>query len=94
MSHRAHGIRVRESTGFTRRRDAETYRDKLRQKVIDREIHGAGYGLTFADCVVIYLEKGGEKRFMSPILERFGRERVRDITADKVSAFALSATAT
>jgi hypothetical protein len=86
---RKDGERVRASTGFTRLRDAETYRDKLRQEIIDREIHGPGFSLTFADCCLIYLEKGGEKRFMSPILEHFGMMRVRDITADKVTAFAL-----
>ncbi|MBY0558839.1 tyrosine-type recombinase/integrase, partial [Hyphomicrobium sp.] len=86
---RAQGVRVRESTGFTRRRDAETYRDKLRQEVIEREIHGSGYSLTFAECCLIYLEKGGEKRFMSTILEHFGPMRIRDITADKVTTFAL-----
>jgi integrase len=86
---REKGIRVRESTGTSRLRDAETYRDKLRQEVVEREIHGAGYSLTFADCVVIYLEKGGEKRFMRPILERFGQTRVKDLNAGVVSAFAL-----
>jgi len=86
---RTQGVRVRESAGTTSRRDAETYRDKLRQEVVEREIHGPAFGLTFAECVLVYLEKGGEKRFMSPILERFGEMRLRDITADKVTAFAL-----
>ena len=45
--------------------------------------------MTFAGCVVIYLEKGGEARFIGPILEKFGETRIADLTADKVSAFAL-----
>lgn len=68
------GIRVRESTG---------------KEIVERELHGAGFNLTFAECVEIYLEKGGEKRFMSSILERFGSTRIKDLTADKVTAFAL-----
>lgn len=83
------GVRVRESTGTSRLRDAEAYRDKKRQEVIDQEIYGPGYSLTFADCVLLYLEKGGEKRFIRPILEKFGETRIQDLTADKVSAFRL-----
>jgi len=86
---RAQGVRVRQSTGTARLRDAETYRDKIRQEVIEQETHGPGFSLTFAEAVLIYLEKGGEKRFMAPILEHFGMMRVRDITADKVTTFAL-----
>ncbi len=86
---RKEGVRIRESTGTAKLRDAETYRDKVRQEVIERELYGAAHSVTFADCVVIYLEKGGEKRFMKPILEEFGLMRLKDITADKVSAFAL-----
>lgn len=86
---RARGVRVRESSGTRNRRDAETYRDKLRAEVVAREIHGPGHSLTFAGCVVIYLEKGGEARFIGPILEKFGETRISDLTADKVSAFAL-----
>lgn len=86
---RKEGVRVRQSTGTARLRDAETYRDKLRQEVVDREIHGPGHALTFAGCVIIYLEKGGERRFMKPILEKFGATRIKDLTADKVSAFAI-----
>lgn len=86
---RTEGVRVRQSTGFTRLRDAEVFRDGLRREILEREINGPGHGLTFAECVLIYLEKGGEKRFMRPILERFGKSRVRDITAEQVSAFAL-----
>lgn len=83
------GIRVRESTGHARLRDAESYRDKLREETIERALYGAAATATFSTAVMIYLEKGGEKRFLKPIHDRFGHERLKDITADKVSAFAL-----
>ena len=86
---REKGIRVRESTGTSRLKDAEAYRDKLRKEVTERELHGPAFNLTFADCALIYLEKGGEKRFMKPIFAEFGHQRIRDITAEAVSAFAL-----
>lgn len=86
---REKGVRVRESTGTARLKDAEAYRDNLRKELVDRETLGPAYTLTFADCVVIYLEKGGERRYMKPILERFGALRLRDITANHVSDFAI-----
>jgi len=83
------GVRVRESTGTARLKDAEIYRDKLRKEIVERALHGPVFNLTFADCALIYLEKGGEKRFMKPIFEAFGDNRVRDITPEAVSSFAL-----
>jgi integrase len=83
------GIRVRESTGLTRLKDAEDYRDRKRREVIEAATMGAGWTATFASAVILYLEKGGEKRFLSPLLERFGNLKLRELTADKVSAYAL-----
>lgn len=85
---RKKGVRVRQSSGTPRLRDAEAYRDKIRQEVIDQEMHGPGYSITFADCCALYLEKGGERRFIKPIFEKFEHTRIKDLTADKVSAFA------
>jgi len=84
----AKGVRVRESAGTARLRDAEVYRDRLRQEVIDRATLGAAHDLTVADCAILYIEKGGEKRFLRPIIERFGDVRVRNLEAGAVSAFA------
>lgn len=86
---RKNGVRVRESTGTGRLRDAEAYRDKLRQETIDKETLGPACALTFAGCVIIYLEKGGEKRFIKPILKRFGTTRIMDLNASDVSNFAI-----
>lgn len=83
------GIRVRESTGHARLRDAEDYRDKLRKEKLEQAVNGPAATATFATAVIMYLEKGGEKRFLKPLLDRFGPMRLRDITADKVSALAL-----
>lgn len=62
---------------------------RLEREILDRETLGTAHTLTFADCCLVYLEKGGEKRFLRPILERFGNTRVKDIRADDVSRFAL-----
>lgn len=86
---RTRGVRVRSSTGTARLDEAKIFRDRLRKEVIDRETLGASHTITFAECVVIYIEKGGEKRFMRPILDRFGETRVKDMRADDVSRFAI-----
>jgi integrase len=83
------GKRVRESTGHARLADAEVYRDNLRKETLEKIHNGPAATATFATAVILYLEKGGEKRFLKPILERFGKLRLKEITADKVSAFAL-----
>jgi integrase len=83
------GKRIRESTGHARLSDAEAYRDKLRKEILEQIHNGPAATATFAKAVIIYLEKGGEKRFLKPILQKFGELRLREITADKVSAFAL-----
>jgi integrase len=83
------GIRVRESTGHARLRDAEDYRDKLRKEVLERAVNGPAATATFSTAVIMYVEKGGEKRFLKPLLERFGTLRLRDVTSDKVTALAL-----
>lgn len=83
------GKRVRESTGHARLSDAEAYRDKLRKETLEQITNGPAATATFATAVIIYLEKGGEKRFLKPLLKRFGELRLREITADKVTAFAL-----
>lgn len=83
------GIRVRESAGTARLKEAEDYRDKLRKEILEQINNGPAANATFATAVIIYLEKGGEKRFMEPILARFGHTKLKDITADKVSAFAI-----
>jgi integrase len=83
------GIRVRESTGHARLRDAEDYRDKLRKEVLEKAVNGPATTATFATAVIMYIEKGGEKRYLKPLLDRFGHLRLRDVTADKVSSLSI-----
>lgn len=83
------GLRVRKSTGHARLKDAEAFRDKLRAELLEQVNLGPAASATFATAVIMYVEKGGEKRFLKPILERFGHMRIREITADKVTAFAI-----
>lgn len=83
------GIRVRESSGLTRLREAELWRDNLRNQKLEQVLNGPAAEATLSTAIGMYIEKGGEKRFLKPVHERFGATRLRDLSADKISAFAL-----
>lgn len=80
------GIRIRESTRTSKRDLAEA---RLRQ--IQRDIEDRTYNnkKTVAEAIAIYIEKGGEKRFLRPILEGFGMMALTELTPERVSSFAL-----
>lgn len=72
------GIRIEESTGTTDRDQAEEIRAMREAEIIKQSIHGRSATASFAEACRMYLEnggkkgKGGEKRFMPPVLNYFG----------------------
>lgn len=82
------GERYRESTGTSSRAHAEAFRVKREREILDGTYLGEGRATIFATAALVYLEKGGEGRFLDPILARFGSSRLADITPAQVSAFA------
>lgn len=65
------GIRVDESTGTGDREAAEAIRIKREAEVLNRSVFGHRETLTFAEAAVQYMEAGGERRFMAPIVKHF-----------------------
>jgi integrase len=85
------GQRVRESTGLDDKRAAEAYRARREAELIQRRALGPAATRTFADAVIAYVEAGGEARFLGPILEHFGPDKlVADIDLDAVQSAARS----
>lgn len=82
------GSRYFESTGTGSRRHAEALRLTREREILDAEFYGEAKATIFADAAAVYLEKGGEGRFLVPILERFGKLRLPQITPADVSRFA------
>jgi integrase len=80
--------RYRESTFTGSRPHAEAYRLKREREILDAEYHGEARTTLFAQAALLYLEKGGEGRFLAPLIERWGKWRLSDITPAAVSAFA------
>ena len=79
------GKRYRESTGTDSRTHAEAILAKRQAEILDRSVWGEARTSTFAEAVVYYLEKGGEARFLEPLLSRWGDKRIADIAESDVS---------
>jgi integrase len=79
------GKRYRESTGTDSRPHAEAILAKRQSEILDRETFGEKRTAIFAQAVELYLDQGGEARFLSPLLERWGTTRIADITPADVA---------
>lgn len=84
------GEHVRKGTRTRKRSLAE---DLLRielERRRKRALGGPDGDATFAQAVVEYLAKGGEDRYVDPMLDAWGRMRLADIKDTDVTAFASS----
>ena len=70
------GVPVRETTGCAERADAEEVRIKRESEIVERSIHGASATATFIEAAVMYLEAGGEARFVEPLTTFFGNAKL------------------
>src|SRR4026209_1671363 len=66
------GKRYRESTGTDSRPHAEALLSKRQSEILDRDVWGEKRTSLFAEAVVLYVEGGGEARFLKPLLDRWG----------------------
>lgn len=66
------GVRIEESTGTSSKRHAEEIRAKREAELLAEVIYGKKATATFAHAAASYLENGGSRRFLAPILECFG----------------------
>ncbi len=73
------GIAIRETTGCVERRDAEEVRIKREAEIVERSIHGASATATFVEASVMYLEAGGEARYIEPLTTYFGTTKLARI---------------
>lgn len=71
LSGTVRGIAVRESTKTADREAAEEIRIQREGEILRRSIHGAAETASFSEAVVMYLEAGGEKRYVPPLLKHF-----------------------
>lgn len=79
------GRSVRESTGTGSRPHAEALLAKRQAELLDQAVFGERRTAIFAEAVEHYLRLGGEARFLSPLLERFGTWKIAEITQAEVA---------
>jgi integrase len=68
------GVKVDRSTGACDKGEAQAILAKIQNEIFER---ASGHvpekaGPTFAEAVILYCKKGGEKRFLEPLLKYFG----------------------
>lgn len=76
------GIRVEESTGTSERRIAEEIRAKREAELLAQSVYGRRATATFAEAALSYLENGGSKRFLQPVIKHFGTLALAKIDQD------------
>lgn len=82
------GTPVDESTGVADRRRALEIRAKRETELLDASVFGRRAVSTFLQAAVAYLESGGERRFMKPLLDYFGTTRLAVIDQAAIDAAA------
>ncbi len=65
------GLPVYESTGTTEKTAAEAIRIQREKALLDQTIFGKKGNATFLEAAVIYMELGGERRFVGPLIDYF-----------------------
>jgi len=78
------GRRVDESTGTAERKIAEEIRAKREAELLAESVYGRRATATFAQAVLSYLEHGGSKRFLEPVIEHFGTTPLAKIDQDAI----------
>jgi integrase len=66
------GISIRESTGVADEKTAEAIRARREWEIIQRSVFGADATATFVGAAVGYLEAGGERLYLKPIIAKIG----------------------
>jgi integrase len=82
------GVAVDESTKVADRRQAEAFRAKREVEIVNRQISGAKASATFLEAAVSYMETGGERRFLEPLINYFGTVPLSKIGQAEVEAAA------
>src|ERR1043166_8624714 len=73
------GIVVDESSRVAERAAAEAIRIQREAECLQTSIFGRKATSTFLEAAVSYMESGGEKRFMEPLLKHFGAQPLANI---------------
>lgn len=82
------GVTVDKSTRTDSRDAADAIRIKEETRILDRSVYGARATVTFLEAAVLYMEGGGEARFMAPLIDHFKTRRIAEIEQGDLDAAA------
>ena len=82
------GIRVRESTKVSSKSVAREIMVEREARLLQASIYGIASVVTFQEAVESYLQLGGERRFLGPILDVIGDLRLADINQETLDVTA------
>lgn len=73
------GIGVDESTGTSDLAAAEDILTLRAAEILTRSIHGDSATRTFAEAALSYMQAGGERKHLPPLIKRLGRKKLSQI---------------
>ncbi len=79
------GKLIHQSTGTTDRTDAEKFRRKLEKETYDYFALGEELPATFADAVTVYAKQGGEKKYLTRLLDYFKEKPLKEIGQQEIN---------
>lgn len=68
-----HGRRVDQSARTRIRAEAQRVKEAIERRIFDEQVLQKPPTRTFAEAAVGYMQSGGERRYLAPILERIGK---------------------
>lgn len=74
------GRSIRKTTGTSDKAAAEAIRVQWESEALSRSVFGDKAEATFAEAALMYLDAGGESRFIGKLATWFGTMKLRDIT--------------
>src|SRR6185312_13788958 len=82
------GVYVDRSTKVSERKIAQRILNEWKAEAQRQAIAGPRKRTTFAEAAIAYMEAGGEKRFLAPLLRHFGETNLKDIGQTELDACA------
>lgn len=82
------GISIFESCGVTDKSTAETIRTRRENEILESSIFGRRTTTTFLEAAISYMEGGGERRFMRPLIDHFGIKPLARINQEAIDQIA------
>jgi integrase len=78
------GVRVEESTGTGNRTAAEEIRAKREAEILKASIYGRAATASFAEAALSYLQQGGSRKFLQPVIQYFKTTPLAKIDQDAI----------